>query len=349
MHELENHNGYDEIDIKQFMQSIWKERRIISMITIISVVLMGIYTFIIIEPQYDASSELMIQAPSSVDTRFGTYTFPSPNISDYIQYVYSDNVLDKVIKNLDLGIMRTELKNKIYISIDPPDNTNRFQVIVSYSDPEKAKEINDEIVTQLIRSLRITYKRIAIDKFLGDYEIEIDNLETVIHQTQSILDETVVLRDEETPVYTLKKALLADPLAAAAYAEANHIDLSKLSDAVMLEEFANENFIALDGKVIEYKTQLIGLNENLALKKSFYDELLKEKNLLENSLKANEYTNITNGKLDVFSANISVLSSAFLPEKPSSPNKLFNMTVGMIIGIMLGIFIGLFRAYWRAN
>jgi uncharacterized protein involved in exopolysaccharide biosynthesis len=51
--------------------------------------------------------------------------------------------------------------------------------------------------------------------------------------------------------------------------------------------------------------------------------------------------------MDVMRDNIIVLSEAYSPNNPVSPNKLLNLAIGTVLGLMIGIFTGLFRAYWK--
>lgn len=339
----------DEISIKELILAIWNERVIISVVTILAMLFMTFYTFFIVSPKFEAVSDLIMKTPGSVETRFGTYSFPSSNLNDYIQYIYSDDVIEKVIHNLDLDVSREYLKNEITFKSNEVESTNRFQVVVSYSDAELAKKVNDELVKQFKHSMRLIYKENAIQKFINDYQVQIDNLDSSIKGIENVLRETEVLKNSEKPIYTLQKGLFTDPEAAAIYADNLKLDISKISDHIIIEEYANENYFALDQKIIEYKSQLIALNEELSSKKERYSELLKEKSSFIEAIESGNEDKALNGKLDVLATNISIVSTAYIPEKAVAPNKFFNIIASLFIGIIFGTFIGLFRAYWRAN
>lgn len=203
-----NNTSYenDEISLKELIQSIWDERKLISLITVVVVLISAVYTFFVATPVYEATSELMIETPKDVATRFGTYTFPSENINDYIQYIYSNDVVDKVIRQNQMDVTRAGFKKMISVNFDPKEDTNLFNVVVSTDDPKLAKSINDDLINQYLNSIRITYKKNALENFITSYEVSIDNLEESIKQQEAILKEAKALMDTVKPIYTLQKS-----------------------------------------------------------------------------------------------------------------------------------------------
>lgn len=340
---------YNEISLKELIMTLINERRVIAIITLATLFLSAIFTFLIVSPKYEATSELIIKTPTPVETRYGIYSFPSENINDYIQYIYSNDVVDKVIKNQKLEMTRAGFREMIRINFDSKTQTNRFQVIVSHPNPAIAKAINDELLFNYTKSLRIAYKRNAVERFIKSYEVSIDTLQQSISQTEAILGETKKLMDSMAPIYTLQKALFSDPKAAAAYADTLNLDLSSLSEHVIIEEYANENYFVLQSQVIDYNVQLIGYNESLLKQKNLYAELLSEKKALDSIGSNGGSESVLEGKLDVFSTHISVISPAYVPERAVSPKKALNLAVGLLLGLMIGIFVALFKAYWKSN
>lgn len=349
MESKNNHKDYyeyDEVNFKDLIIAIINERRTIAIITFAALLLSTFYTFFIIDPIYEATSELMIKAPTPVETRYGTYTFPSENINDYIQYIYSNEIIDRVIKKNNLGVDRSSFKKMVKVKFDAKAESNRFEVTISNTDPILAKSINDDLITQYVQSLRVTYKKNALEHFINAFEINMDSLQQSIDQLEAVSKETQELMDTMEPIYTLQKALFADPKTAAAYADTLNLKLSDLSEHVMVEEYINENYFSLQNKVVDYKTQLIGYRESLMKQKRLYEELVREK---EQTNQSESMEKITNGRLDVFSTNLSVVSPAYTPEKAISPRKAYNIALGLILGLITGVLIALFKSYWKSN
>lgn len=337
---------YDEINLKQLILRIWGERKIISIITIGCLVITLIYNNFISTPVFEATSNVIIKIPESTITRFGTYVFPSQNTNDYIQYIYSNDVVDKVIKENNLQITRAAFRNIIEIKYDSLVESNRFEVLVSLDNAELAKKINDDLMDQYIKSIRVTFKRNALDFFTTNYQVSIDNLKESIRQQNVIMNEIKTLLDSIQPTFKLQKALFSDSTTAAAYADNLNLNLSDLSEYVMTEEYVNTNYIELQSQYIGMETELISMTESLAQKQYFYAELINERKLFEEALKNNEIEKVNNGRLDVISPNISIISAAYIPEKPVSPKSSLNIAIGVMVGLITGIFIGLFKSYW---
>ncbi|GAU77792.1 Wzz/FepE/Etk N-terminal domain-containing protein [Fusibacter sp. 3D3] len=349
MQEKQNYHieEYNEINIKELILSVWKERRLVAVITSIIVILTGAYVFIFTSPSYESTSELMIKTPTDVQTRFGVYSFPSQNIDDYIQYVYSKDVLDQVIKDNELDVTRSIFKRSIKIVKDDKKETNRFQIVVVASDPVLSKTINDNLVKVYLENLRSTFKKNALDNFILSYEVSIDNFQKSIDLKESILAETKQLMDSVNPIYTLQKALFADPNAAALYAEELNVDIKSLSQSVMIEEYSDSNYFSLESQYLEQKTELINLKETLKQTKDFYKELLNERNEINNSKDSESSSTILNGKLDVLSSNFNIISDAYLPDIPLAQKRLIRIFISLILGLMLSIIIVVFRTYWK--
>ncbi len=349
MQEKNNQYDYDEISLKELIMSIWSERKLISLITAGCLLISIIYTFFIASPVYESTSELMIKTPTTVATRFGTYEFPSQNINDYIQYIYSNDVMDRVIKKENLDMTRAGLKSAVKIEYDAKSESNSFKVAVSMDDASLAKQVNDDLLEQYLESIRITYKRNALEDFITNYEVSIDNLQESIKQQEILIKETKALMDTVKPIYTLQKALFADPKSAAAYADQLNLDLASLSEHVMTEEYVNNNYFTLEAKYLDMQSSLINSKEALVQKKAFYDELISERTLVNNATSNGESGKILNGRMDVFSQNISVISKAYEPQRPISPRKAMNLAIGLVLGLMAGTFAGFIRNYWKTN
>lgn len=344
-------NDYDEISLKELIMNIWEERKLILLITFLVLTATIIYTFFIVTPIYKAETELLIKKPEPVQTRYGTYNFPSENINDYIEYLNSNAVIDRVIyKNgLELignnGISNDSFRNKI--SISKEEESNRFSVAFEYKDSDRAYKINESLVKTYMNTIRIKYKLNAVEQFIYDYEVEIDNIENSIDREEKIMNETKELLDSITPIYTLQKLLFSDPEAAAAYANEFDLNISDISENIMTQEYVNDNYFSIESKYLDSKTSLISLRESLDRKRLFYEELIEEKELIEKLRNTENEEKILNGKMDVMRDNIIILSEAYSPINPISPNKLLNLAIGLVLGLMLGVFAGLFKAYWE--
>jgi|GEM_PF-890842 len=344
-------NDYDEISLKELILNIWNEKVLIIAITAVVFLATILYTFVVVSPTYKAETELLIKSPGSVGTRYGTYGFPTGNINDYIQYINSNAVVDRVIKANELdqigenGMSNQSFRNKVTISQE--EESNRFKVAFEYKDPDLTYQVNQSLIDTYMEIIRMKYKENAINQFIYDYEVSLDNLQNSIEREEKLMEENKALLDSITPIYTLQKLLFSDPTAAAAYAEEFSLNISEISENVMTQEYVNGNYFSIESKYLENKTNLISMRESIERKQRYYDELLVEKQLINENKNTDEEANILNGKMDVMRDNIIVISEAHYSDVPVSPNKLLNLAIGLVLGVMLGVFAGLFKAYWK--
>jgi len=58
----------DEIDLKELILTIWQDRVLVSIVLIISILLSAVYSFLIVNPTYEATTSLLFKMPESVTT-----------------------------------------------------------------------------------------------------------------------------------------------------------------------------------------------------------------------------------------------------------------------------------------
>lgn len=132
-------------------------------------------------PIYQASTELLIdQAP---DSRISEYTaiLTSERLSrTYSQMVVTRNVLEEVIKQLDLDIAYKDLVESV--EAEPVTDTQLILLQVENSDPYRAAQITNEIV-----NVFIDYNQ---DLQRARYAASIDNLEAQLQELQQEIQST---------------------------------------------------------------------------------------------------------------------------------------------------------------
>ncbi len=343
----EQYYPQDEISLKELLTNIWNERKLVLLITILVIALAAIYSFFIAKPIYEATSELIIQSPSTASTLYGTYTFPSENPKDYINYIQSNDVAKKVIDNEKLESTISGFQKSI--KIDQDKEANRFLVTTSANDAKKAASINRNLVSTFIDMQRLTYKKYAIEDFINSYKRNINATEFSIESQERLLNERKKLLASIPPIYTLQKSLFNDPETAAAYADKFDLDLNTLSQAMLVAEHAKNIYLSMEETCINTESSLIDTKESLRKDKTRLAELEEEKVLIEQALTDGNLEVALNGKADVFYNKIMLVSPALEPTKPVAPRKAMNLAIGGVLGLMLGIFAALFINYWKNN
>ncbi len=327
----------NEISLKELILVLLKEKKMIGVITF-GFTLLAIFFSLLIPNVYEAQSQLVFTIPESDTSRFGSFDFPSQNVADYLP------LLDSL-----------ELKNEVSVKMEVKSVSSSYvynkdlkyvTVKTQAPSPVLAKQMNDVFVETYINRINAQYKLIAIDKFMYSHQMNILNLNFQKVKTLSMIDEKSAFLEILNPVYTLQKAVFSDPKSAALYAEKFNLDLGSLSNDVVLEEFVNEKYLALDAEIIDLKLSLINMNESLKNSNSLLAELTTEKELLVKRLSDLSYENDLYDELTVLKGGITQVSEAVTPKERISPRRSLNVAIGFVLGLIVAVFTVFFKHYW---
>lgn len=332
----------NEISIKELILVLLKEKKLIAIITTTFTVLAIIVT-LMLPKVYETQSQINYNLQVNSETRFGTFIFPSQNIADYLPLLTSDEVRNEVASKL--GVEANNINPQIIYN---KENKYIF-VKTTASTPELAKQINDALIQIYINRIRVQYKLETVNKFINFFQNSIKSDTFKVERTQSMLTEKQTFLMELNPKYTLQKAIFADSNTAALYADKFNLDFSTLSNDVILEEYASEKYLQIEAEVIDLRSSLINMSENLKFSEKLLVELNEEKNQLLLNLKTYNYNSILNDELDVLNSSISQVSEAILPASKISPKNSVNVGLGFILGFVLSIFYILLKYYWKSE
>ena len=348
-----------EIDLKELITSVYKQKKLIITITSIIVVLTVIFLLITKKPVYEATSSIVLNPPTNVTTRFGDYKFPSKNIfSDYIQYITSDAVLDDLIEKYsteEVTLDRKNLLKSINVEYEDRDNydkadkdtkvfSNKIIVKVRNKDALTAQQMNTDLLHYYDTHMRISSKKLALTDFIKTYKIAIETEKNSIEQNQKILEQKKALLATMEPKFTLQKALFSSPSDAIRYA--GSVDSS---NDVINEEYRNDDYTKLNSECIERESKLIEQKQKLEKDQKLYDLLLQEKNNFTKTVEAKAYTVALNDVLDVFENSMQVAMAASIPDTFAPRNRLKYTALAGIIGLLFSLLVAVCRYFWYKN
>ncbi|HMM70395.1 MAG TPA: Wzz/FepE/Etk N-terminal domain-containing protein, partial [Gudongella oleilytica] len=94
---MEHQNNYDEISLRELIEALLRQKKLIAVITAAAIALAGIYSFIILKPTYEASMLLMTSNANmnnqsingdSIDKMLDSITeIPVMNVETYRQQI----------------------------------------------------------------------------------------------------------------------------------------------------------------------------------------------------------------------------------------------------------------------
>lgn len=139
----------EEIDIKQIAQTIWEKKILVIVITLITTLVGGIYSYILQEPEYQSTTTLVLTKVGDTEEGSSALTTTDVTINQklvgtYSEIIKSKSVLSKVTDNL--GINKLSQKTlKSNITVKSVKDTEVISITVSDKNAKNAAEIANEI------------------------------------------------------------------------------------------------------------------------------------------------------------------------------------------------------------
>lgn len=337
----------DEISLKELIMHLIDYKQIIAVITVIALVLGGVYAFVLADEVYGASVEGTIIITETASSKYGTFNFPSTFKQDFLGVVESEEVLNKVIKNLELDFSTQVLKDKITVASEK-DSSN-FKISVKDENKESAIKLLNEISKVYVDAINMKYKKLAVDLFERDYYVQIRTLgEEVEKQEVAITGYREQLKTIQ-PTITLKKLVTSDPELAAKLAKDSGTSIESLSEAVMLEQISNPNYELLEDTIIKAESILVDLQTSMEQNQKLYEELLEEKAAISSYYATGDIETLNDGSLEFMKSRISISSYVSASDNPVAPRKSLILAISAVMGLMIGVFAAFFKAYWKNN
>ena len=146
-----------EIDVFQLLNTLWKRKLIIALVAIVTGTVAFAYSKFIIKPEYTSTTRIYVvnrnqgdkPGLTNQDLQAGSYL-----VKDYREIILSQDVLEKVVTNLQLNMSTKGLASKIQVTV--PVDTRIVSISVKDKQPEEASRIANslrEIAAQKIISV----------------------------------------------------------------------------------------------------------------------------------------------------------------------------------------------------
>jgi len=146
-----------EIDVFQLLNTLWKRKLIIALVAIVTGAIAFAYSSFIIKPEYTSTTRIYVvnrnqgdkTGLTNQDLQAGSYL-----VKDYREIILSQDVLEKVVTDLQLDMPTKNLASKIQVTV--PVDTRIVSISVKDKQPEEASRIANslrEIAAQKIISV----------------------------------------------------------------------------------------------------------------------------------------------------------------------------------------------------
>lgn len=192
----------EEISLRELIEALLKNKRIIAIITILSIALSAIVSYLILDPVYEAKTVLMAsnlgskqpaqQQVNSVEDLLNVMSqYPQMTIETYKEQINNPHILQQTIDELKLherNITRSGLKSMI--TLNTIKDTNLITITIRNTDKSIAKDIANTIARKFSSFISETAKEQAekSSNFIRQQmEIEKANLDNVLLEYKKYL------------------------------------------------------------------------------------------------------------------------------------------------------------------
>ena len=132
-----------EIDLLDLLYALKRRIAVILVCALVIGGVFGIFSAFLITPIYESTSKLYILTQSTSLTSLADIQVGTSLTQDYKELITSRTILDQVNKNLSLDMTYGALLDRIQIT--NPNNTRIISITVQDTEPDRAKEIADEL------------------------------------------------------------------------------------------------------------------------------------------------------------------------------------------------------------
>jgi capsular polysaccharide biosynthesis protein len=135
----------ETISLKEIVQTIKKRLIMILIITIAAVLISGIVTKVFMTPQYDASTQVLVNQKNDQTNQIDATAIQTTIqlINTYSVVIKSPTILSEVIKNLNLEMTPDQLAKAI--TVNSAQNSQVFTVTVETASSTRSVKIANEV------------------------------------------------------------------------------------------------------------------------------------------------------------------------------------------------------------
>lgn len=152
----------EELDLREMLSILWKNKILIALLTILGCIIGGIYNLKIMTPKYQSTTSIIlsIKEKNPTEDNLDVVTTNDINLSEklietYTRIIKSDTVIEKVKNNLNLDITQEEILENI--KVERKTGTTVLELTVQNEDPQIAKSIAEEIPQVFFDELKDLY------------------------------------------------------------------------------------------------------------------------------------------------------------------------------------------------
>jgi capsular polysaccharide biosynthesis protein len=327
----------EEIDLRELIIYLWKQKLIIISFTLVTTILAGIISMFIIPPVYETKLNIVINMPETYHTKYGDYTLPITTNQQYINLITSNKVLENSIKDMNYNEITIEdLQSRIIL--EPVTNIvgleqNSFEVTVAGGNPTEVQQLAIVLFDNYIEFLDALIIEGALKYYSNSNTIELKTLKTSLETAQNLLIKNKQLLADTSKIINQKEAM-------------NEIkEQANTSEFIVLENVINPNYTAIENDIIVIRQEINTTENTMRLYNENLQEISDLTKIINDYNDTGQTVELEAHIVSATETNIYLPSDPVLPSHKSSPSNAKNILIGVFLGGFLGVSSVLMKAY----
>nr|WP_299201965.1 hypothetical protein [uncultured Brumimicrobium sp.] len=322
-----------------YFYTLLLNRKVIIIVSIAFALVASAY-FLLRPGIYSAKSSFSISLNSKINTPYGLYNLKTIDPIHYLNALEETNFKKEVLNKLG-GLNQDKFTFEFEaeeVKVGPQNTevvlANKFDFMVSGSNPEKLVDVNETALTTFLENTDRKIQNDMYNQFIAEKRITIDNLQFAIDIKQKLIDELKEGLKSGVKVKTDKtnfKELIDDRLINSLEGSERGLIISMMLSGDKGNQYYQETILTVEE--VQLKTMLNNLERQ---------ELLLTK-LIENK-ENGTLSNIFNLP---FSNSYYMLTSPELKTESDLINNLKKIIVFMVIGFFLSTTVVLMKSYYQ--
>ncbi|MGG0716257.1 Wzz/FepE/Etk N-terminal domain-containing protein [Robertmurraya massiliosenegalensis] len=306
----------EEISLRELIEVVLKGKKLIAIITILSVLAAAIVSYFVLDPTYETKATILVnntqqEGNSNIDTYLNEVV--SPQV--YSERVQSQKFLKRVIDNHNLKDWTvSELINSL--TVGTATESNMVTLTLGGKDSELIYKTLDAIITEAN-----VYIGEAVTERLTDLAHQYEKQLSIEKEN---LDQALVKYNEARAAEGLPTIVLLDALTSGQKQYILNVDDKYLEEIQSLDK----------NKQVEFQK----LNNQVNTLTELYNKYSKN---YEEARSVSSLYNVED--------KLTLIAAPEVPMNPVGPKKMLNMAISMVIGLIASVGIVFFVHYWKES
>lgn len=318
----------EEIDLRDYLNVIWKNRLLILGIFFTALISSGIYSFFVLQDEYQSEAKL-------------SYT-PNQKIplADAIEILKSQPVIQKTAAQDGEASKNEALSTLSSLNIKNIVNTNQILLQLKGNNPEMMKKYFGQYIKVSVDELnRKSLEKVSSEKSQSDYT-RLKNLSVLYAKQREEINSELKKKLVDEADFEITRLRNISTIAARYGYKDKQIEIEyKIADLTSIKE-GSRLYTKFAQELIQSNSELTLLNTRLNLIDAKLADLQAKMMELENpELNINLSSNVN--------TTSNVVELLTLPRDPvvTGPKRSLNMAIAAVLGLFIGVFAAFFKNY----